>query len=378
MEIWNTRSRLKMALLFSSLLFACSDSDDELVTDKVVVRGLKTVLVSDQQDTTNRQYPSVLQPAALTVLSFETPGKLNQLSLAVGQNIEADEVLATLDTSALELQVGASEAALNQAKANAANAEADYRRKEVLRKDGIISAAEFDQAKTARSTSKAQVQQSLKQLESAQNNVEKSVLRAPFSGVISSVEVDSFATVGIGTPITSLYSNAAFEATFSVSFNVIDLLSVGKPVTVTLADRPDIELPGVISELGARADTVSSFPVVVSLEESLPTLKAGMAVGVGIEFSVPRGIGYRLPLQVLALNKVPDGPVDPNTPTDASLFVFNEASSTVEERQVQIGGVRENDVIIVGGINPGERIASAGVSFLKNGQKVKLLKESEQ
>ena len=131
-----------------------------------------------------------------------------------------------------------------------------------------------------------------------------------------------------------------------------------------------------MSELGSRADTVSSFPIVVTFKEMREELKAGMAVEIAIEFSVPLGEGFTLPLTVLTMEGKLQRPRSSNDPGEAYVFVFDETTSTVTRRLIKIGGVRENQIIAVDGLKAGERVASAGVSFLRDGQKVKLLTES--
>ncbi len=367
----------RFVFLFSILALApviqgCSD-DVESVAVEEVIRGLKTHQVAKPQDSVTREYPSVLQPSSLTVLSFEVAGKLNPLTLAVGQTVSAGDLLAELDPTSLELEVETAQAALDQAQANAATTATTYRRRADLRKDGFVSQAEVDESLGSMNASKAQVQQAIKQLEAANNNLTKSVLVAPFDGIINNIEVDSYSTVSVGAPVVSMYGSSAFEASFSVSFNVAETLTVGKPAVITLADRPDIKLSAVITELGSRADTVSSFPVIVSLTQTHPILKAGMAIGASLDFNVTAGSGYELPLQALSLKPFPDENIKPGDPVDSSVFVFDPDSSTVEERPVVVAGVRENMVIVISGLEPGDLVASAGVSFLKDGQKVNLL-----
>ncbi|NNK79810.1 MAG: efflux RND transporter periplasmic adaptor subunit, partial [Litoreibacter sp.] len=48
-------------------------------------------------------------------------------------------------------------------------------------------------------------------------------------------------------------------------------------------------------------------------------------------------------------------------------------NTTVTRRTVTVGGVQQNSIIVLEGLEPGDIIASAGVSFLREGQKVKLL-----
>ena len=58
-----------------------------------------------------------------------------------------------------------------------------------------------------------------------------------------------------------------------------------------------------------------------------------------------------------------------------SVFVFDPGTSTLEKRAVRTGGVRDNDVAVLEGLNEGDIIATAGVPFLRDGQEVRLLDE---
>ena len=369
--------RRSLAFIFCCFaLAACQDETAETSAEPPI-RGLKTILIQDVEETTIRRYPSVLQPDAISTLSFEVAGRLTEISLDVGQKVKKGEVLAEIDTRSLELQVESANAALNEARSLAKNAAEDAKRKEELLKKKIISQAAADQSRTEAETTAARVVQAQRSLETAEENLTKASMEAPFDGIINSVEVQSFSNIGVGTTVATVYATDAFETSFSVSFDVVSRLAVGKKVQVRLADSPDVVLAGHISELGARADTVSSFPVVVSLDETDPSIKAGMAVEISIEFSVPSGAGFALPLSVLPFDGDLDPPKSPNEPGKSQVFVYNPDTSTVSRRDVLVGGVRENKIIIIDGLNLGEYVASAGVSFLREGQKVKLLPQSE-
>ncbi|MEX0343438.1 MAG: efflux RND transporter periplasmic adaptor subunit [Rhizobiaceae bacterium] len=371
-----------MRMIFSVILLltfisGCSDSGTVAEDTEPPVRGLKTVLIKESEETTARRYPSVLQPAEVTTLSFEVSGRLKEVSLDVGQRVEVGDLIAEIDTTSLQLQLESAQAALQQAQSSARNAKEDFERKEELFKKGVTTKAAVDQARTAMETSAAQVDQAQKQVETAESNLGKAELKAPFSGIINTVQVESFANVAAGSPVITLYAADTFEAAFSVSFDVVNQLAVGKKATIRLADSPDIVLQSFVSELGSRADTVSSFPVVVTLEEVDPSMKAGMAVEITLEFPVPRGQGYTLPLSVLPFEGQIKPPNGNNEPAEVDIFVFDPPTSTVMRRTIKVGGVRENSLIAVDGLELGERVASAGVSFLRDGLKVKLLPDDE-
>ncbi len=368
--------RILMVLAICITLAGCGD-DQAANTEDQPIRGLRTFLIEEVEQSTVRRYPSVLQPGSLSTLSFEVSGRLKEVNLDVGQRVMEGHVLAEIDPRSLELQVEASEAALDQARSTAKNADEEAQRKSDLLEKGVTTKAEADKAQTNAETSAAQVVQAERSLQTAQENLSKAVLKAPYDGTVNSVEVQSYGNVSPGSAIATLYSTNQFETSFSVSFDVVNQLVVGKKVKVRLADNPSIVLKGFVSELGARADTVSSFPVVAKLEESDPTMKAGMAVEIAMEFSVEKGEGFTLPLSVLPFEGEIDPPENSNDTGTAKIFVYDPETKTVKEREIQIAGVRENSLIAISGLELGERVASAGVSFLRDGQKVKLLPDSE-
>jgi len=108
--------------------------------------------------------------------------------------------------------------------------------------------------------------------------------------------------------------------------------------------------------------------VVVRLDNNAPGLNAGMSVEVTIEEPLVVGrSGFLVPLSVL----VPEGGrVLQNT---GSVFRYDEGSSTVKKSTITVGGIRDNRLVVVEGVKPGDILASAGVSYLSDGQKVKLL-----
>jgi RND family efflux transporter MFP subunit len=326
----------------------------------------------------NRNKPgaAVLEPAELTTLSFEVAGTLGQVSLNVGQELAAGDEIARIDPTSLELQVATAAAAVDQASSAAQNAADNYARQQELLERGSTTRVAVDGARTEAETSAAALEQAKKSLEQAEQTLAKSVLTAPYPGIVNTVDVRSFATVGAGTPVVSMYSTDRFEVSFSVNFDTVNALVVGKEASVRLADRPDIILDAVVSEIASRADAVSSFPVVLELRESHPLLKAGMAAEASIEFDLPVAEGYPVPITSIVKDNV-GARATADSPAEMTVYVYDPADSTVKSRQVKVGGIRENQIIVIDGLSVGDRIASAGVSFLQDGQEVKLLDGEE-
>jgi len=291
------RSAGSFALILAAVILGgCREEETAL---DPVVRGLKVYEIENVERMQTRRFPGVLEPSDLTVLSFEVGGTLGTFDLDVGQRLSAGETIARLDTVSLQLQVDSAEAAVAQAEANARNAADTLARQEELFERGSTTRVAVDDARTQSKAAAASLDQAKASLETAREAVEKAELRAPFAGVVNSVEATSYATVGAGAPIASIYSADGFEVSFSVNFDAVNRLVVGTPARVRLADRPDITLVALVSEIGARADAVSSFPIVLQLKETHPLLKAGMAVEAAIDYPLPEREGYTLPLSAL-------------------------------------------------------------------------------
>jgi RND family efflux transporter MFP subunit len=346
---------------------------EETADTEPPVRGLKVHAVAAVEPTSLRRFPAVLEASRITTLSFEVAGKLQEVTLDVGQRVQEGETLASLDPASLQLQVDNATAALTEARAAARYARENAARQQELFERGSVTKVVADDARTQQEIAQATVDQAQSALDTALENFNKTSIRAPFDGIINSVEVQSFATVAAGTPVAQLYPSDSFEVAFSVNFDTVNRLVVGKPATVRLADKPDVVLDAVVSEIGARADAVSSFPIVLKLRETYPLLKAGMAVEVAMEFELPAEEGFAIPLSTLVNDGKSRGATKPGEPSVAGVYVFDPQSSTVQRRDITVSAIRGNQLIVTDGLVVGEKVASAGVSFLREGQKVKLL-----
>jgi RND family efflux transporter MFP subunit len=362
--------RFLTCLLVLCGLCGCDQKQD--ASSEQIVRGLRAYKVSAYAESRVRRFPSVLQPAEVSRLSFEISGQLKAVNLEVGQRVHLGDILMEVDPRSLQAQLEQANAGVNQAEAQLGNAEADFGRKDELLKKGVTTQASFDQAKATLLTAKAQLDQARRQLDLATHNLDRSKLLAPFDGSISGLNVKSFGQVAPGQEVVTLYSDESFEMSFSAPASIFQSLKVGQPAMVRVADRPDLSLTGLIKELGARAEQVSAFPVVVRLKNDVAGLNAGMSVEVSLELPlISANDGFLVPLSVL----VPEGGKD--LQGAAAVFLYDAANSTVRRHSVTLGGIRDNQLVVIEGLRSGDYVASAGVSYLTDGQKVKLLPMQE-
>src|ERR1700732_4030553 len=125
-------------------LQGCSEKKEEAKDQPV--RGLRAYKVSERADNRVRRFPSILQPADVSVLSFEIAGQLKAVSLQAGQKVQLGDLLAEIDPRSLQTQVEQASAGVQQAQAQVDNAEGDFQRRQELLKRGVTTQAAYDQS----------------------------------------------------------------------------------------------------------------------------------------------------------------------------------------------------------------------------------------
>jgi RND family efflux transporter MFP subunit len=366
MEVGILRSFASILTLLA--LIGCTDNTVDLAEP---IRGLRTFEVVQQTQFVERRYPSVIQPHNETRLAFEVSGQLEAFNLVEGQTVSLDDVLLKLDPSTFELHVQEMRANVAQLTASHRNALSNFERQSELLEGNMIARSVFDDAEAAMDTAQARLNQTNKALEIANDSLTKTELRAPFTGIVTDVGVDSFATISPGQHMLTLYSDTALQTGFTVPSSVINFLSLGQTVRILVSDLPNAEFLGRITELGVRASDVSAFPIVAVLDEAPQRIKSGMSADVLIDVALPEsGEGFLIPITCFAFKMTKR--LNPDR-TDIPIFVYDPISATVQERRVDVIGIRENMVIIDAGLKAGELVASAGVSYLRHGQSVFLL-----
>ena len=121
----------------------------------------------------------------------------------------------------------------------------------------------------------------------------------------------------------------------------------------------------VVTEVSQAAGDNNSFPVKLTILADSTRIRAGLTTEVTLMLGGEEDRnGYLVPLAALVpgSNELPD-----------SVFVYDPATSTVRQTVIEQGGIRDDNIVVKSGVQPGDIIAAAGVSFLRDGQKVRLM-----
>jgi membrane fusion protein, multidrug efflux system len=349
-----------LALLLSvALLTACSRPE----TRSEPVRVVRSTLVASTAASGSQSYAAEIRARSEVRLGFRVGGKLASRQAEVGQRVKAGQVLARLDPEDLRLSQDAARAAVRTAEVNADLMQADFKRYKELRDLGFISGAELERREANLKSAAAQLAQARAQAAVQSNQAAYTALVATHSGVVIGVEAEPGAVLAAGSPVVRVAVDGPRDAVFAVPEDAASamraLLGKRDVIGVNLWAGSEA-LRATVREVAAVADPVTRT-FLVKADLTAAQLQLGQTATVRIDLPQTAGLMV-LPLTAI---KEHDG--------RSSVWVVEGDPPTVRNRLVDVAGAQGNDMVIASGLKLGERVVTAGVHVLTEGQKVRLM-----
>ena len=294
----------------------------------------------------------VLEAVRTTWVASETAGRIVEVPAAEHAPVSAGDVLVRLDAALSEAEVIRAESAHGLA-------EAELARQQRLGKRSVASEAELDRAI-------AQERNSWAALLEARTRLGHSRIRAPFDGVVNSLDLDPGAFVQPGTRIAEVLDVSTVEVTVPVNDRQVGAIHPGQIARVRIDALGNDLVEGRIVRVGRApgADT-QRYPLVVALANEDATLLPGMLAFVELE--VGRAVSMRVPARAVIREFELD-------------YVFTlevrpgSREALVRRRRVRTRPVpfRPDWVEIVKGLDDGARVAVSSLVQLREGLAVRL------
>jgi HlyD family secretion protein len=284
-------------------------------------------------------------------------GRVTAVYVEAGDHVKRGQVLVHLNNSVLEPQVTNLEAALDQARAEAELAQAEYKRANAVGASGALSAEETQRRKSSAVTAAAHVKVAAAQLEEAKARLARADVRAPADGIIltRSVEVGQTAMPG-GEALFRLSKDGETELRGQVAEQDLPLLKVGQLVDVKLTGTTKI-YQGRIRLLGAVID---------------PATRLGTAkVSLTPDLNLRPGAFARAEVTVSNAERAVVPQTAVLTDDKGSYVLIVNAQGKVERRAVRVSGMVPNGVTIAEGLMPKDQIVTTAGAFLQEGETVK-------
>lgn len=302
-----------------------------------------------------------VEPQVQTPFGFRVIGRMIARPVKVGDRVEAGQTLAAIDPLSLEMAARAATANLASARAQFDNATSTEARQAALLEKKTTSQAAFDTAEQERAAAQANMTQAEANLAKAQEQLSYAILKADYSGVVTATSAEVGQTVSPGQAIVTLAEPTRRDAVIDATDTIVDALWLGQKFNVSLQINPAATVSGTIREIAPESDAVTrSRRVKIALDNPPDSFRIGAT------------IYARLANEASAAIRIPDSALL-REGDKARVFVVDPASSKVALREVEIAPDREEGRWIVrAGLQPGERIVTAGVHRLKEGEVVRI------
>ena len=359
-----------VSFIYTLLLSGCGEK--KAVFDEVI-RPIAWLEVQQSSFNQVRRLSGSVYPVEETNLSFEVGGKVEGVKVKLGASVKRGDELASLDQRNFNLSMQTSQANLQKAYASLSESENEFKRYAELSKKGLVSKSGYDNAKAAFESATSAVNLAKAQVAISSKDLSDSILIAPYDGKITKRLIEPSMQVAPGQAVFEIEGEDGLEVQVMVPETLIQELISGSEVNIHYSAFSQLKSKGQITEISSRASTANAFPVTILITSSLEGLRAGMTAEVDFVFAGVGRTGYagktfHLPISALGADEG----------QKAYVFVYHTKKQTLEKRQVQTESIINNKVIVSSGLIDGEIIATAGISFLRDGQTVRLLDKHVQ
>jgi len=347
-------------LAIAFFLVACDSAPD---TEEELLRPVRYLTIADNVAGRDRTFSGTLKSMLESRLSFKVAGTVTDVPVQIGQRLQRGDLIAQLDSDSFSLQVEQAQASLVEAQAGERNAESTYERTKGLYANDNASRNELDASRAAAEAAAAQVRAATKALEIARLNVSYTRLTAAEDCSIASIDVEVNENVSGGQQIGVVSCGTEYEVELGVPESLISLVDETTPATITFGSIDGVQFTGEITEI-STAGSAAVFPVVVRVNEDHPSLRSGLAADVTFQFSTST-VADTFVLPLSAVVNDPDG-----------VYVFivepveEDGEAVVKRRSVELGELIQDGVEVVDGLAPGDDVVTAGVSVIRDGQRV--------
>lgn len=403
------------------LCTACGSKPPEGLNENASVTAV-AVNVSEIEPLTIEQYVSVSSKVSSDSQVSVVPkvgGTVKNVYVSLGDNVKAGDILFEIDDTNAQLEVQQAQASLNSDQAGLESAQANYElnvggsmevqlqqlqsnvdtlqlQYDDLLKDlekyqklyeiGNISKQELDELQSnadqtklqldsainelelqknkiteeTKKSSQATVEQAQVSLESAQKNLEDTKVRAEIDGTIGSINITKGSTVSAQSEAMTITSLDDIKVSFSVSEDVINRISVGSKVYITISAVSEEPFETVISNISPTADGQTKlYTVEAYLENSNHEIKPGMFASINLVLD-KKDNTISVPLNTVI-----------ESSGEKYVYVIDE--NNIAHKTIVETGLKNDEYIeITSGVNMGDKVVTIGQDFLSDGSTVSI------
>ncbi|MDE2419665.1 MAG: efflux RND transporter periplasmic adaptor subunit [Gammaproteobacteria bacterium] len=337
-----------LPLVIALSLTACGSGDQQAnqVSQNPSIKTLQTVAVGQSSSANQQSFDGSLEAVNQAVISAQTSGRVIALPVDVDSTVHTGDILLRLSPVSSTAQLNQMEANIKSASARAVDAENTYKRFQEVFQKKLIAAAQMDHVTADRDAAYAQLNAAKAARDQANEQLSYTVVRAPFSGVITSRTVQMGEIVQAGQSLMNIQSSGELRA-------VVD---VPEQVAVMIRQHP---VATVILPTGQKVST-TSVTIFPTADQTSHTFRIRVQLPDANSLALHSGVLVKVLFDVGAVNKL-------SIPISALVWRGEVAGVYVlDQKNISFRAVLPSDptpdgqVEILSGLNSGEKVALDG------------------
>lgn len=341
---------------------SCSGGGDS--AEPEVLRPVKTMEVAPAGGEMERSFSGMTKSGTVYRLSFRVGGKLSRMDVKNGDYVKQKQLIAELDDSDANLNYQKSLASLNRSEVFKNTAHSNLERIKGLYENDTVSLNEYEAAKDNSANAHATWLSEKRNVELQKKELGYYKLYAPDNGVISGKDVETGENLTAGQVVAEVIDTETIEVTSGVPETIISRVRPKDKTSIQFNAIPGKVFLGEVTEVAFSVDRDSStYPVTLRVLEPSSAIRPGMPAMVTFTFQADHTQkGFLVPVNAVAEDS-------------SGHFVYvmtpqEERMGIVSKRKVTLGRMTDRGFEILQGVQPGEKVVTAGISKLTDGLKV--------
>jgi RND family efflux transporter MFP subunit len=302
-----------------------------------------------------------IQPERKADLRAEVSAVVLQVLKENGEPVKRGDVLVKLDETSIRDSLMSAEESVRAATQAFEQSQRALERLKTLRASGMTSAQALDDAEVRRNNAQSEVSAARARLALARQQVGRTVVRAPFDGIVSDRKVSNGDTAAIGKELLKVIDPTSMRYEGRVSADKISTVKVGQRVSYHINGYGDRQFSGVVKRIDPSANEVTrQVEVLVGLTGEQPRVSGLYAEG-------------RIDAESSSVLMVPESAlVKSGDKTYA--WKVNAGGKSLVKADLAIGArdQRTGAYEVKSGLNAGDLVLRAPNSSLKDGQAVQM------
>lgn len=293
------------------------------------------------------------------MLTAKTQGIVTRLRARTGQQVTGGQAVVVLESNNQQLTVEKAREQITAASLTLEKAKTDFARINELYKQGAVSKADFDNAEIMLKTSQVVYNVAVSDSQLAGQMLRDTMVTAPFSGSVVECFVEEGEMVFPGSRLMTVVSDSGLKIKANLTADQLKLVSEGRKGVFTTGVFPGKEFSCNVKSISTKANPTNlTYALELALSEDAGgQLKSGMFGHVRLETAgIP---GTIIPREALVTREESG---------DAELFVVMDGKAS--KKRIKTGFSDDKNIIVLGGMEPGEKVVTFGQSLLKDGSSV--------